>query len=500
MVPSTTNSTALNRRHYILSLLVFLSLPSWAWDWWPLNMTNPDTAHDSLFYNASMSGVASYGKTAPFWLQTNRHGNISAAPFSGNLTAGIIKPASRPNRWYDYDFAVTLTGRLQSKTDNILPAMNTLGTGYTNLAYAHMRLYIVDLTVGIQPEQYGVPDPLLSSGGLLYSYNAHPMPQVRIGIDQWTAFPGLYGYVEFRGGISHQWQADNVYIQKGFVHHKWIGGRIGGRLPVNLSYEFHHMVQWGGYSPVWGDIGNNWQSFLSAFFVRSGGVMANDQLNALGNHIGSQIATLDVKGDGWKVSAYWNNISEDGPIRLIGCGMNACDGLWGIHVSQSHWPFISGFTYEFLNTTDQSGSFHDRDGLIFGGADGYYGNSIYRNGWNYFYRTIGTPFITSPIYNADGTISTRNNRVQAHYIGLKGDIYQYHYRLLCSYARNYGTDNRTTDLLSTNTSILLEVNKHFERLWGLDISIALSADIGTQFGNTFGTLITISKTGLITQW
>lgn len=481
-------------------MLLLTACPAFAWDWWPLPMAHEDTARDTLLYTASLSGVASYGSTAPFWLQTNRHGDIAASPFSGNLTAGIIKPATRPNRWYDYDFAVTLTGRLQSRTDAVLPAMNTLGTGYTNLAYAHARLYIIDITLGIQPEQYGVPDPFLSGGGLLFSYNAHPMPQVRIGIDQWTAFPGLYGYVEVRGGISHLWQADNVYISKGLVHHKWLGGRIGGRLPVNISYEFHHVAQWGGYSPKYGDLGNDFYAFVNAFLVRSGGSMANDQINAQGNHIGSQILTLDVKGDGWKVSAYWNNIFEDGPVRFIGCGMNARDGLWGINLTQTRWRFISGFTYEFLTTLDQSGPYHDKDGLVFGGADTYYQNGIYRNGWNYFYRTIGTPFITSPIYNADGTIYTLNHMVQSHLVGVRGDIFGYRYRALCSYTRNYGHNNRSPHLLSTGTSLLLEVTRHVEQAWGLDFRISLATDIGTQFGNQFGAMLTISKSGLITSW
>ena len=483
-----------------MPLLLLTACPAFAWDWWPLPMAHEDTGRDTLLYTASLSGVASYGTTAPFWLQTNRNGDIAASPFSGNLTAGIIKPATCPNRWYDYDFAVTLTGRLQSRTDAVIPAMNTLGTGYTNLAYAHARLYIIDVTLGIRPEQYGVPDPLLSGGGLLYSYNAHPMPRVQIGVEQWTAVPGLYGYAEFRGGLSRQWQADNVYIRKCLVHHKWIGGRVGGRLPVNLSYEFHHVAQWGGYSPKYGDLGNDFHAFVNAFLVRSGGVMANDQINAQGNHIGSQILTLDVKGDGWKVSAYWNNIFEDGPIRLIGFGMNARDGLWGVHVTQTRWQYISGFTYEFLTTLDQSGPFHDKDGLVYGGADSYYHNGIYLNGWNYYYRTLGTPFITSPIYNTDGTLYTLNSMVRSHLAGVRGDIFGYKYRVLCSYTKNYGRNCRSPYLMSTNTGLLVEVRKHVEQAWGLDFSISLAADIGTQFGNQFGAILTISKTGLITSW
>ena len=55
---------------------------------------------------------------------------------------------------------------------------------------------------------------------------------------------------------------------------------------------------------------------------------------------------------------------------------------------------------------------HDRDGLCYAGNDQYYQNSVFRNGWNTYYRSIGTPFITSPLYNADGTIYTLNSRVR----------------------------------------------------------------------------------------
>ena len=491
----------MNHRRIYIILFGLLSLPLYAWNWWPVAVDHTASFKgDSLYYSLQLTGVAGHGQYAPFWLQTNRQGDIAPTPFSGNLRVGILKPASQPHRWFDYDFALSLTQRWRNLSDAINPTVNRTAAGYFNLAYAHARLYIVDITLGIQPEQYGCPDNDLTTGGLLYSYNAHPMPCVRIGIEQWTPFPGLYGYVEVKGGISHQWQADNAYVENGYVHHKWIGGRIGGKLPVNLSYEFHHVAQWGGYSPVYGDLGNDWHAFLNAFLVRSGGSMANDQLNAQGNHVGSQILTLDVKGVGWKVSAYWQNIFEDGPIKFIGFGMNVPDGLWGINITQTHWRYISGFTYEFLQTTDQSGPFHDRDGLVYGGADHYYQNGIYRNGWNYFYRTLGNPFLTSPVYNADGTIYTHNSMVQAHFAGIKGDIYGFRYRLMGSYVRNYGNNNRTPQLQSTNTALLLEVQKHVEKAWGLDFALSLAADIGNQFGNQFGAMLTIRKQGLITKW
>lgn len=475
-----------------------MTISSYAWDWWPIEIDNTLLGKDTLQYGASVTGVASLGSTTPFWMQTNRYGDVSPAAYGGNMTVELNKRATQVRRWFDYDFALSLTGRLQSNSLDVHPKANRIGTIYSNLVYAHVRLYMIDISAGILPKHYGSADSELTSGGLLFSNNAHPMPGIYIGIDNWTPVPGMYGYMEVRGGLDNRWMVDNVSIRGAMVHHKWIGGRIGGKLPVNISYEFHHVAQWGGYSPVYGDLGNDWRAFANALMVKSGGSNSSDQINAQGNHIGSQILTLEARGDKWKVSAYWQNLFEDGPIRFIGLGMNNKDGIWGVNVSQNYWPFINGFTYEFIHTTDQSGPYHDKDGYIYGGSDNYFTNSIYSNGWNYWYRTIGNPFITSPIYNANGNTATCNNRVRAHYIGLKGDIYGYRYRVVCSHADNFGTYRQP--LFSYNTAILLECSKHFARMWGLDMSLSVAADFGNQFGNQVGAMLTIKKNGILTTY
>lgn len=236
-----------------------------------------------------------------------------------------------------------------------------------------------------------------------------------------------------------------------------------------------------------GDLGNDWNAYKATFMARSGGSMPNDQLNAQGNHIAFQQLALDVKGNGWKVSAYWQIIQEDGPIGMIGTTMNRPDGLWGISATQNRWSFIQGVTYEFLNTTDQSGPFHDRDGCVYGGSDDYYINSIYSQGWTYYGRIIGSPLLT-----------LTNNRVMAHHVGIRGDIYGFKYRVMVNHAENYG--RYRAPMRAHNTAVLLEVKKHVPEAWGLDFGLSLSGDFGTQYGNAFGAMVTISKKGLITQW
>ncbi len=458
-----------------------------AWEWWPLPMAEKDTCRDSLAYVAEIGVTSSSGNSAPTWLQANRHGAISSLPHSGNLSIGIRKPATRPNRWFDYDGAVIISGRIAGTQTSVSP-YQIEGRGFFKELYAHVRLYIIDITAGIKPMYFGAGDEELSSGSLLISNNAHPIPRISIGIDRWTAFPGLYGYLEIKGGLTHGWLRDNnPYVKKTLLHHKYIGGRIGGKLPVNISYEFHHAAQWGGISSIHGDLGNDFYTFKRVFIAKGGGTTRNELLNAQGNHLLSQILCVTVKGAGWHVNAYWQDIQEDALPRFIGTGQNAKDGLWGISVEQNRWKYISGFTFEVLQTTDQSGPWHDRDGMVFGGNDSYYWNGIYQQGWSYFGRTIG-----SPLMRPD------NSRVWAYHAGIKGDIYGFRYRAICSYADNYGTYK--VPARSHNTAVLLEVTKYVPQAWGLEFGIALAGDFGDQYGNQFGGQITIRKQGIIKNW
>lgn len=447
-------------------------------DWWPVAMHTPDTAGDTISYAAEVSAVVSSG-AVPLWIQALEDGNISAAPYSGNITAAVYKRATRPCRWYDYDFGIALTGRFDTQRT----------TGYFRSLYAHTRLYIVDITAGIKPLVVGSQNPQLTTGGLLFSGNAYPIPRISIGIDQYIPFPGLYGYLEVKGGLTHGWFVDNscldttIHTTNALLHYKFAGVRLGGSLPINIGYELHHVGQWGGTSPYHGKFPISWDTFKHIVLAQGGGNNLSDQLNAEGNHIGVQELSLVAKWTHWNITTYWQTIFEDKSANFIGRS-NLADGLWGIALRQNEWPFINAITLEYLNTTRQDGPWHDRDGQVYGGRSNYYNNSSYKQGWTHFGRTIG-----------NAMMSPDNNRVRVYFAGIAGDIYGFNYRVKISYARNWGTYNQPK--YSTNTACMLEVKKHVEKAWGLDFGVRMAADMGTQYGNRFGAMITISKQGII---
>lgn len=431
---------------------------------------------DTVLYQASVAGVVSSGQQAPFFLWANRHAAVSSSACSATVSAGVLKRATCPTRWWDYDFGVQLMGRAGKKDL----------TGYFDVLYAHLRLFVVDLTVGVAPIRVGSQSAFLSTGGLLFSENAHHIPHVAIGINDYMPFPGLFGYVELKGGLTHGWLDDHSVVKRVKLHHKFAGIRLGGNLPVSLAYEMHHAAQWGGYNGTV-NYGNSLDDFWNVVLFRAGGISLSDQMNAQGNHIGFQELTLAYHYRNWRVKVYWQSIFEDMSAKFIGFGTNAADGLWGINVQQNQWPFVNQFTYEFLNTTNQSGPIHDKDGLVFAGRDSYYTNSAYPQGWTYYGYIIGNPYL-----------QTNNSRVRAHFVGIGGDVYGYKYRIMTSHVDNYGTYQRPSR--SHNLAWMMEVTKRVKKAWDLEFSLALSGDFGSQYGKLFGAYLRVAKSGIIATY
>jgi hypothetical protein len=442
---------------------------------------------DTIRYDITLSGLAATGEYAPFWLQNRQYGKTSIQPLSTGLLVGISKDFNPQKRIFDYAF----------KASGLLRSDKLHTEYYFHEYYAKARLFVFDFVAGAREEQLGNQDSTLSGGGLLFSQNARPMPKLTIGIEHFTPVPFTHGYLEIKGALSHGWFTDNTYATGMLLHHKYVYLRVGGKLPVHLQYGLDHVAQWGGNVPGLGVQPTGISDYLAVFKGGHGGADANlgDQINALGNHIFSQSLRLDIDMSGFKLGAYWQNISEDGPIRFIGNTMNTPDGLWGISLRNTSFPFVKGILYEYLNTTDQSGPFHDKDGIVYGGADGYFYNFIYKSGWTYFSRTLGTPFITSPLYNSNGSLSIQNNRLQVHHFGLEGTVCDYQYRLLTSFSKNYGFSANPITVMKPQTSVLLDINKTFPRLANVEVSCAIGADFGQLIGNSVGIQLSVRKRG-----
>ena len=449
---------------------------------------------DTIRYDVSVSGLVSSGSQSPFWLHSRQYGLNSSEPQSADLLIGIQKKMVKNSNLFNYGF----------KADVLLQTDNLHTNFYFHEIYAKARLLVFDFIVGSREEHVGNQDSTLSCGGFLFSMNARPMPKITIGIEHFIPVPFTNGFVEVKGALSHGWFTDNTFATNELLHHKYAYLKFGGKWPVHIQYGLDHVAEWGGTIPLpnFGKQPTSFQDFMRIFLGSSGGANANidEQINALGNHIISQSIRLDVDISDFKIGGYWQNLSEDGPIRFIGFTMNAPDGLWGISVRNKNFPFIKGLVYEYLNTSDQSGPYHDKDGIVYGGDDSYFSNYAYRSGWSYFSQTIGTPFIFPQVLNKDGDWHSINNRVIVHHIGIEGDIANYQYRFISSFSKNYGTYPIPFPQMIPNTSMLLEVSKQFPTLSNIEVGCKIGADLGKLYGNSVGCQISIKKTGLLFKY
>jgi hypothetical protein len=436
-------------------------------------------------YSIETGVIVSAGKQTPFWLMSNQYGLITPDKFNAWMRLGL-KANLFADRNIDYDYGFDIIDR-QGNTSNKL---------YLHQAYVRLKLYFVNFQAGSMEEKFGNQDSSLSSGGLLWSGNARPMPKVSIMVPKYTAVPFTRGYLEFKGGISHGWFGDNQFVKDSWLHHKYFYLQLGGRLPVHIHYGFQHFAQWGGVStdPAYGKLPTKFSDFIRVFFAKTGDSNApiSERMLALGSHLGSRNFGLDADLSRVKIGIYWQTIIEDSSGMEF---RNIKDGLGGIYIhTKDKNRLINGLVYEFINTTDQSGNI---DSWPIGNDD-YFNHGIYRCGWTYHDLVIGTPLITSPaVLKITGNESEYipNNKVICHHIGLEGKYKNLQYKLFATYYLNYGTNTYPFEPVIPQYSFMLQTQIVDKLPWGISASLAVGIDNGDLYGNNLGLRLSLSKKG-----
>jgi hypothetical protein len=457
-------------------------------------------------YTTEVGSSIAVGQETPFWLISNQYGLLTPDKLNTWLKAGI-KTKLSADKPVDYDYCFEVVNRYSN--DNHF---------YINQGYARLKLWFFTVQAGSMEEKFGNQDSSLSSGGLLWSGNARPMPKVAVYIPNYIAVPFTKGYLEFKGGMSHGWFGNQPFVKNYWLHHKYIYLQLGGPLPIHIHYGFHHFAQWGGVSNTFGNLPHGFKDFIDIFFAKGGGSNSPvpEQINVLGNHIGSRNFGLDVNLKNYKTGIYWQTIFEDGSGKAY---RNISDGLWGIyiHSKDKHKP-INGFVYEFIKTTNQSGPYNDYwllNGVRYlypiaggvhreaGGNDNYFNHFIYQAGWTYDNMTIGTPLITSPaISHGDQSNYISNNKIIAHHFAFEGGYNHFLYKVFYTYSLNFGTNNYylnrglyPVENAIYQHSIMLQANLLKTLPWGLDLKVTVGMDKGKMYGNNAGVMVSILKTG-----
>ncbi len=436
---------------------------------------------------AGITGIASQGRHAPFWLLSNREGRFLPEQHTAAIDLALrSSPDTTRNLRFGYE--LELFGRLSDSS-----------TVHFHQAYAFVQWKeLLQLRAGRWSNIIGSREPTLSTGSIIWSGNARPMTKLEIRTPGYIDVPYTRGYLEVKGRMAHGWFEQDRYVEGVWMHHKNICFRLGGPLSVNLTYGFNHYAQWAGQSPRFDEpFPSDLKAFYRIFFNRAGdeddpSTPSGWAINKFGNTLGSRNYGIDISMEGLETGVYMQDVFED---RSGLSRKNFPDGLWGAYLRfAGENRLLQAVVYEFLHTKDQSGPTHDdEEGNVVGGNDNYFNHGHYQSGWTLYGFTIGTPLLTSPIFNAPPLHRLVNNRVLAHHIGLEGRLgSQTGYRGLFTYSRNYGRHSVPFDEPIDQLSMMLELTRTISR-HNLEAGITIAADAGRMYGDNLGLMVSLRK-------
>lgn len=467
---------------------------------------------DSLQWNVSLTATASGGRNTPFWLVSNRQGLANVEKDFGYARLALSLPEQRSGHWrWEGGADIALGWRMQS---TLTVQQLWAGAGYRCLgAWVGCREL---------PDIFG--DKALSSGNLLFSGNARPLPQVRLGIFDYADIWGLRGWLAIKGYLAfgaftdsawqRSWWAEGQKRSEHVLYHSkgvWLRNGNPDVFPLTLECGLEMGTQFGGIiykgDEVW-HMPKNLKAWWKALVPKGGEstTPTEEQTNVQGNMTGCwdfRLAWTPKEAD-WAVKAYYEHYFEDHSQLYVEYAWK--DGLWGVEGQLPANPFVDKVVYEYLYTKDQTGAVYwDHNDAIteqVSGRDNYYNHYLY-SGWQHWGMGMGNPLVLSPIWNAGRESYFRSTRVEGHHFGVSGSpLPTLGWRVLASVTRNWGNYAATEyggplDKVETTCSLLAEVTWRpaSRSLRGWEATLGIAGDTGGLTGRNLGMMLTIGKRG-----
>ncbi|MCC8154870.1 MAG: capsule assembly Wzi family protein [Tannerellaceae bacterium] len=429
---------------------------------------------DALIYRTEVFGSVATSSTTPFWTVSNKYGKIPLDSNNALLTVGVFQKQHLGKGFY-WNAGLDLVAST-SRYRNI----------FLQQLYAEVGYKALLLSIGSKEKYTSLWDRSLSSGDMVFSSNARPIPEINLSIPEFAILPWTAGWLQVKGDFAVGKSFDTRYLEhfvndgKTYVtdilwHHKSFYLQVldtQNGSPFSATLGIQHWAQWGGTStnPRIGKQPQSLKDLIRIIMFKEGGSDAtiNDQDNALGNHYGSYDIKFSYNQKAWKASVYHQRFFEDkSGVEWA----NRWDGIWGAEIELKHISWLRKIVFEVIETRNQSGPFHfldfDRDAHTGrgGGADNYYNNGEYVTGVSYFNRSLASPLLRSPEYNEDGSLGFKCNRINDWHLGANGDINdRISYRFLFTIMNNWGTHYSPYLSKKAGTSCLVDITYQNPRL------------------------------------
>ncbi|MBE9489976.1 MAG: hypothetical protein IMY67_06755 [Bacteroidetes bacterium] len=407
----------------------------------------------------SSSVILSNQDQIPFWMHTNTNTALGATT---NVTS-----TGEINATYHFKSSFLEVGAAVFYRDGVEDNFQRRDV------YVRYKNSWLSTTLGAKKQDAEQEGLSVTNKNFIWSSNARPLTGFIVEANNPLKASSTFA---IDWGIAHYSLNDDRYVSDTWVHYKRLGLIVTFNENHKITARIQHFAQWAGTSPTYGDLPDDFSAFIEVFFAKET-TAEGENINALGNHIGSYLLDYEFKTSIGDFSVYHEHPFEDGSGSRLA---NFPDGVWGVYFSPKKTKFMSNLLYEYIDTTDQSGS----SGVS--GRDNYFNNNLYRSGWTYEGNIIGVPliFADSSIQITDATSPIVSNRVRAHHFGVMGSFKNIDWTLKTTYSKSLGTYNTpfipTLETWFNYVSFSYNTDKYgeFMGLGGVDFSPETDTIIG----------------------
>lgn len=412
---------------------------------------------------------------SPFWMHTNYRGRLDEKSYLFGLITSTARFDLSPKSYAELGLGALYKDGYQDgvKLDELY--FNFVSPKFGVVVGKKQR---EDLFQGLSA----------TNESILWSLNAAPMPGIRFFIKDPLFLIDDHG-LGIKASLEEYLMDDDRYIADTRVHHKSAHLVYRSKNNFQIDVGVQHFVQWAGTSEEFGVLPGSFEDYIRIFtgMASEGDVGNGQEVNALGNQIGSYELKIKTKIRDLDFRFIYNHIFEDASGMK---GGNLPDGRYAVYFEDNRDAFwgtswLKAFMYEFYYTKNQSRS---RVSSEIDGADNYFNNNLYRSGWTYNSQVLGVPFI---LLN-DNNFRIGTNILTVHHLGMRGQLFDdYPYRFLLSYRKNYGVKGsffpETKEIFSSLIEVEL-INSNY------NLKAQLGADLKFQDNSNFGVGLNFSKT------
>lgn len=453
------------------------------------------TAGDRLSTSFSTS-VGGSSDTLPFWLYANRYGETDpASQFTAqSLLSGRYRLSSTGHPFL-LEIGAGLATRLSDQTN----------TAHFQTLWLRAEYGIFRIEAGRFHDDAEMMLPGLSSGSMMVSRNATPVPRYMISTPGFIDVPFTSGHLQFRARYGDGVLERDRYVESPLLHQKMAHLKFNF-WRFEIMTGFIHNVMWAGTDPERGRLPQSFSDYLRVVFPRpaeaGSASTIPEQTNRLGNAVASYDGSMIVHLNGAELVAYRQIYLEDTVSLRLRSWM---DGLYGLGLRNIEFlSWLDTILLEHINTIRQD-SQHDFPR----GRGNYYNHYAYITGWSYEGNVLGNPLLT---FDRNRGISpVINNMVIGWHLGLEGALSdRLSYQMLTTYTRNYGTCRLNliitgscfinlefppdpnlefrirSEVRQDQLSLALRTRYNLLPEYGLALTTTLAADTGEFLGNRVG--------------